>query len=194
MLASGSGVEAHISPDGARVMAVLESGFGSNLQIESWPFAGSTSPSYDYYPTLTGGWGPGDVEISDCHDKYSNILAYSMCVLTGTPKDSGRVVAKASNSSTTTLFLPTVSPDGTTVAVEQITKTSSGYQSTIELYKYATGALIRNLTHGTSDQYPSWSPNGGSIAFQRGTGIYTVPSPGGTPKLIVKSGKDPTWG
>src|SRR5579862_3980344 len=58
LLASGSGVEAHIAPGGARVMAVLESGFGSNLQIESWPFAGSTTPSYDYYPTLTGGWGP----------------------------------------------------------------------------------------------------------------------------------------
>lgn len=184
-LVSGA-LEAHMSPDGSRVMAVVF-GFGSQRQMESWAF-GQTTTSYDYGLTLTGGWGATDSEIANTYDL--SVLPGSLCLLDSTTHICSRTVASAQNA---TLALPTLSPNGSTLAVQQISQTT-GLPSTIALYNYATGAFIKNLTNGTSDQYPAWSPDGKWIAFQRGSAIWKIPATGGAPQEIVAAGKQPTWG
>lgn len=97
------------------------------------------------------------------------------------------------------LFDPSVSPDGSTLAVTvangMLGSATTGY---IALYDYATGAFIRDLTSpsNTTDQTPSWSPDGSEIAFTRGSSIYVAPVSGspGSERQLVQSGDSPTWG
>ena len=56
------------------------------------------------------------------------------------------------------------------------------------------GALpIRELTTGASDRYPSFSPTGGKVIFERAGSVRIVSANGGRAKRLVK-GAQPTWG
>jgi dipeptidyl aminopeptidase/acylaminoacyl peptidase len=59
-----------------------------------------------------------------------------------------------------------------------------------------TGQLIRQLTNGTSDEDPAWSPDGTQLVFARGDSLYTtsVNASPGDEKLLVNNGQAPTWG
>ncbi len=189
---AGSGVEAHMAPDGSRVMEVAASGFGPN-QILSFNLNGSGQTD-DWYPTLSGGYGAtGTQEVSNAQTPSGGvIIRSSLCLITNTPPSNScaRVVAQSPNSADV-LYLPTLQPGGSTLAVEEGSSTGP---TTIAAYNYTTGALIANVTNGTSDASPTWSPDGQWIGFQRGTAIYKVPATGGAPQLLVASGAQPTWG
>jgi Tol biopolymer transport system component len=49
----------------------------------------------------------------------------------------------------------------------------------------ASGGMPRLLTDGEFDFWPSWSPDGKIIVFERWGGLYTIPAEGGTPGLIT---------
>jgi hypothetical protein len=66
------------------------------------------------------------------------------------------------------LWDPAVSPDGRLVAAARAPV--DGFQGEIALYSTATAQLVRVLTSGPADSQPTWSPNGRSIAFTRGSG------------------------
>lgn len=56
--------------------------------------------------------------------------------------------------------------------------------------------LEGNLTNlYDNGRFPTWSPDGSEIAFQDGigSGIYRIPSTGGTPELISPVGETPRW-
>lgn len=88
-----------------------------------------------------------------------------------------------------------VSPDGTTLAVV-VTPNSSSAGGYIALYSMSTGQLIRQLTNGTTDEDPAWSPDGTQLVFARGDSLYTtsVNASPGDEKLLVSNGEAPTWG
>ena len=88
-----------------------------------------------------------------------------------------------------------VSPDGTTLAVV-VTPNSSSAGGYIALYSMTTGQFIRQLTNGTSDEDPAWSPDGTQLVFARGDSLYTtsVNASPGDEKLLVSNGEAPTWG
>jgi len=63
----------------------------------------------------------------------------------------------------------------------------------IALYDVASAAPVRDLTAGPGDSYPSFAPNGKSVAFQRGGGVWTVRTSGGKPKRVLRGARQPAW-
>jgi Tol biopolymer transport system component len=97
------------------------------------------------------------------------------------------------------LWDPAVSPNGKLLAVTRATPTH--VQGAIVLYDYATGRLVRQLTNGTTDSGPVWSPDGSHLAFVRGAmtnspRIYTISVHGraGSERQLVAKGRAVTWG
>lgn len=93
------------------------------------------------------------------------------------------------------LASPTVSPDGRQVAVVQ-TDPAGGTTSDIAIYDLTTGALVKQLTSGGGAAAPSFSSDGGKVAFDRNGGIWVIGAGGafGSERLVVKRGRTVTWG
>jgi hypothetical protein len=92
------------------------------------------------------------------------------------------------------LWDPTVSPDGSLVAVTRAPV--DRFEGQIALYSTTTGQLVRVLTSGPADSQPTWSPDGRSIAFTRGeAGLWVVRATGrpGSERRILASGVQPVW-
>jgi hypothetical protein len=92
------------------------------------------------------------------------------------------------------LWDPAVSPDGTLVAATRAPV--DAFQGEIALYSSATAQLVRVLTSGPADSQPTWSPNGRSLAFTRGSGgLWVVRATGrpGDERRILASGIQPVW-
>jgi WD40-like Beta Propeller Repeat len=92
------------------------------------------------------------------------------------------------------LWDPAVSPDGTLVAATRAPL--DGFSGDIAIYSAATAQLVRVVSSGPSDNAPTWSPDGRSIAFARGDGGLWVTSAAGAPgseRRILASGIQPVW-
>ena len=92
------------------------------------------------------------------------------------------------------LWDPAVSPDGSLVAATRapVDRTSGE----IAIYAAATAQLVRVVSSGPSDNAPTWSPDGRSLAFARGDGgLWVVSATGrpGTERRILASGIQPVW-
>jgi TolB protein len=58
----------------------------------------------------------------------------------------------------------------------------------------ADGRHPRNLTKGNREaSHPSWSPDGGTIAYESGSSIYLMNADGSGKRLFVESGGQPAW-
>jgi WD40 repeat protein len=93
------------------------------------------------------------------------------------------------------LHSPSVSPDGSLVAVVQA-PVGGGTEGDIALYDLATGALVRVLTTGGGAAAPVFSPDGRRIAFDRGEAIWVTSATGapGSERRIVARGRSVSWG
>ena len=93
---------------------------------------------------------------------------------------------------------PHVSPDGRRL-VATAYRSDDQVDNTVEtpgqllLFDVASALPIRELTPGPSDLYPSFSPNGRSVIFERSGSVRTIGASGGRAKRVVK-GTQPTWG
>jgi WD40-like Beta Propeller Repeat len=63
----------------------------------------------------------------------------------------------------------------------------------IALFNPATGGLVRMITAGSDDSDPAFSPDGTTIAFERGKSIYVAPASGGRAKRLIRRGSRPSW-
>ncbi len=98
-----------------------------------------------------------------------------------------------------TLSNPAASPDGRSlVAVAEPFVAGPDYVQTfvgaIALFDPASGAFVRDLTAAHADGHPVFSPDGKQVAFTRDGALYVVPVAGGTPRLLRRRVRDPTWG
>jgi hypothetical protein len=93
---------------------------------------------------------------------------------------------------------PHVSPDGKRL-VATAYRSGDQIDDAVErpgqllLFDTATALPLRELTTGASDRYPSFSPNGRKVIFERARSVRVVPAAGGRAKRLVK-GTQPTWG
>jgi uncharacterized repeat protein (TIGR01451 family) len=88
---------------------------------------------------------------------------------------------------------PDVSPSGTQVVYSAVQAIST------DLYVRPTsggGATVLVADAAAPDRYPTWSPDGTMVAFEKGNDIYVVPAAGGTAtRLTFDPGVDsyPAW-
>lgn len=89
-----------------------------------------------------------------------------------------------------------ISPDGQTLAVVAIPDGGTAGAGHIALYSVSSGQFIRNLTNGTADETPAFSPDGKSLVFARSGSLYTTSASAspGAETLLVRGGDTPTWG
>lgn len=60
------------------------------------------------------------------------------------------------------------------------------YEGRIEIFNAANGRHLRNLTTAKKDDTPIFSPNGKSVAFNRGDDVISLSVRGGKPRLIKR--------
>ncbi|RAS70328.1 dipeptidyl aminopeptidase/acylaminoacyl peptidase [Lentzea atacamensis] len=83
---------------------------------------------------------------------------------------------------------PAVSPDGTEIVYVLRTTDREGDRDVRALWR-VSGGSTKQLTRGTSDTSPAWSPNGSRIAFLRAQDgpaqVWLLPAHGGEPEQLT---------
>lgn len=183
---------AKMRPDGGQV-AELEQTFSSPaIQVCTYNLDGSGRNCP--YGTPSAGWAPDNNLLISTGAGPPNYNQEICLVPVGGTSNPG-CDARA-NDPMNDLYDPAVSPDGSTLAVTVGGGVGGSVMGHIALYNYATGQFERNLTAGTTDQTPAWSPDGTQIAFARGSSIYVIATnrAAGSELQLVAQGTDPTWG
>jgi hypothetical protein len=88
-------------------------------------------------------------------------------------------------------YRPEMSPDGT-LALDAVDLDGNATNDGIFLYDAGTGSRLRELDAGSGDNWPTFSPDGQFVLFDRGGTIYKVPTGGGTATVLV-AGSQATW-
>lgn len=90
----------------------------------------------------------------------------------------------------TGLEIPAISPDGNSIAYSS-TQSVVG----IRVKPLTPGAREIELTSGSRDTEPAWSPDGRLIAFHsgQGGGIWVIPATGGAARKLTDFGAWPAW-
>ncbi len=79
---------------------------------------------------------------------------------------------------------PALSPDGKRLVYVVRTQDVKADKPVNALWMVEDGKP-RQLTHGTSDSSPAWSPDGATIAFVRDQDLWLLPAAGGEPKQLT---------
>jgi Tol biopolymer transport system component len=127
--------------------------------------------------TLDPAWGPGSkiaFSQADCEGCPSHLL-----LIDPLSRGTSRVRSEFGG-----YIDPAWAPGGHELAVA---RSGSG----LNLIDVRTG-MTRRLTRGSTDDRPTWSPDGRRIAFERQVSptnwdIYLVPSAGGTPRPLMRT-------
>ncbi len=178
-----------LRPDGGQVADIESAGF-EEVCVFNADGGGRNCP----YTTGSAGWAPDNgllFSVSAGAPNYNQEICHGP--VSGT---SGGCTDVRADDPSNDLYDPAVSPDGSTLAVTVAQGIGGPVTGHIALYNYATGQFERNLTSGTGDELPAWSPDGTRIAFQRGGSIYVigVGDPAGSEHQLVAAGSQPTWG
>jgi dipeptidyl aminopeptidase/acylaminoacyl peptidase len=114
----------------------------------------------------------------------------TLCVLNPENVNCERQVAQDDRRDLTD---PSVSPDNKLLAVAVCAR-ADRQACGLAVYEMATGARALELTTGSGDTSPAWSPDGTRIVFARSGDLYVVAAGGGGERLLVRGGRSPTWG
>jgi dipeptidyl aminopeptidase/acylaminoacyl peptidase len=164
--------ELALRPDGLKVASIeISNVFGPRSDAYAINSDGSGT-QFVHTTALTVGW-LGNRLLSNPSTETKSVCAY---LYENDERTCERTVA---SDPARDLFHPTGSPDGAFVAAAAVAPSDSA--GVIAIYDQATGALVRDLTSGTSDSWPAYSPDGSRIAFQRGDSIFVTPASGAAP-------------
>jgi len=91
---------------------------------------------------------------------------------------------------------PTGSPDGRQIlaSVSADPADTTVFDGRIALYSRATGTLVGDITTGTDDSLPAWSPDAKRIVFDRGEDAIVVHTLATGEERILARGFSPSWG
>lgn len=143
-------------------------------------------------PSLTAGWLRNDL-LAQAEPEEGE--ADYICVI----DDEGDCTRTLAQDATRAYSSPSTSPDGRYLAVvSEPAPPENGdmdYQGRIEIWNAANGRKIRDLTDGTKDDSPIFSPDGKTVAFNRGKDLLTRSVRGGKPKLVKRGAEltGPSW-
>lgn len=180
--------EPQISPDGASVLWTESSGAGTYTYLTD--FAASSPPDEFPAPRTIAGFGPNGTVFCDVDP--ARLYVQAVAAIHG--PDCGTEVAEDATGGTFG-WRPRVSPDGS-LLVDSLSHDGGISTDGIYLYDVATHALVRQLSSQADDDWPTFSPDGRWVLFERsgaGAGIYKVPTAGGTPTLLIADGEHPNW-
>jgi hypothetical protein len=201
---------AWLSPDGSQVAYVRS----VRVIIDPGTFPCCRPPTYGLVPFLflrgpgqpqgrtlaraviTAGWLRDRVIAATFRQQGSGPRPDDVCLLVP-PGASGVCERTIASDGAFTLSAPAASPDGrmlAAVAEPWAAGRAQQFSGAIALFDPSSGAHLRDLTTGTGDGQPAFSPDGKQIAFTRGRDVYVVKVAGGTARRLVRKGSDPTWG
>jgi Tol biopolymer transport system component len=187
-----TGLSALMRPDGGQVAEFEQTLANPPIQLCTYNLDGSGRNCQ--YATPSAGWAPdNNLLISTQPGLASN---EQICHVSAAVNDNQPCSDVRANDPANDLFDPAVSPNGSTLAVTVAGGIGGSVTGHIALYNYATGQFERNLTSGTNDDNPAWSPDGSQIAFVRGSSIFVTAATGapGSEHQLVAQGNSPTWG
>lgn len=143
-------------------------------------------------PSSTAGWYRGQL-VAQAELEEGN--ADYICVI----DDDGDCTRTLAQDPARAYSSPATSPDGRYLAVvsEPVPPENGDmdFEGRIEIWNAGNGRKVRNLTEGTKDDTPIFSPDGKTVAFQRGKDIMTRAVKGGRPKLVKRGATltGPSW-
>jgi hypothetical protein len=187
-----TGLSALMRPDGGQVAELEQTLANPPIQLCTYNLDGSGRNCQ--YATPSAGWAPdNNLLISTQPGLASN---EQICHVSAAVNDNQPCSDVRADDPANDLFDPAVSPNGSTLAVTVAGGIGGSVTGHIALYNYATGQFERNLTSGTNDDNPVWSPDGSQIAFVRGSSIFVTAATGapGSEHQLVAQGNSPTWG
>ena len=168
-------------------------------------FSTSRTGNHDLFFVKSNGHGLSQLTTSTDDDDFPALSADGATVVwAGGPLGQRDIFARPlAGGSVTPLTndtaldqYPAISPSGTTVAY---VKDGIGMPThrAIETVPLAGGTSQLLASDANADLIqPTWSPDGGSVAFTKVSGgfnIYTVGAGGGVPQLAISDGQDPTY-
>ncbi len=184
-----------IRPDGAQVGGLVLSSVFSGLFAYIYNADGTTALSGPKPDGYSIGWATDNNLLLPWNNPSTPTIG--ICVAVPDPGGGTNCGTRVASDPSLDLAFPTVSPDGGTLAVIAENRSDSGGH--IALYDYNSHTLLRNVTSGTQDSAPVWSPDGTQLTFVRaeagGPAIY-VTSADGAPgsERRIATGDTPTWG
>ena len=183
-----------VRPDGGRIGAIdlYPSLTGIGLDPIACSFDAAGGDRTCTIRTSTLGWTPDGRLLVDRNSGNAN-GTQGICAVTRDPDGGYACAPFVAVHPDRNVRDPAVSPDGTTVAATVEEPDSAAGR--IVLFDYGSGMPLRDLTAGTQDGSPAWSPDGKAIVFERARSLY-VSAATGTPgsERLLTAGSMPTWG
>jgi Tol biopolymer transport system component len=175
------------SPDGLHVaydMDYLGTYAIAVSSTETFKFEGQYGRAYN--PRAWPHWSPDGESImaTELADGGSH---YKLVLINVATKEYEDIIDDPDHSYFSAIF----SPDGQSIACIRSKAGEEEYSLSV-MNSDGTGG--RELVNQVDHNRPAWSPDGSSLAFQKGNAIYRIPVSGGEPELMIENATAPAWG
>ncbi|RKQ93411.1 hypothetical protein C8N24_3277 [Solirubrobacter pauli] len=191
-----------MSPDGSRYLWWYPGpdGFGGTNAV--WVrrltvgAAESEGVGFCSYCVISHGW-LGNTAIGALPADTSRGVPSRVCTM-ATPAEapavSGTCVGVLASDARGGIGFPSANAAGTEVIAALTPGQETGIEGQIVRYSVATGAAIGDVTTGTTDTTPVFSPEGDRVAFDRGDQIVIKDLTGAGAERVLAPGVYPHWG